>query len=91
MRREDQRARLIAHDALVFGVGQIGRGRLALDPCEQQRRQVKRAFYAGAISLLGVLDELSEPEVSENAGVAVLASLHQEARAYGAAIQTGKE
>ena len=52
---------------------------------------MKRAFYAGAISLLGVLDELSEPEVSENAGVAVLASLHQEARAYGAAIQTGRE
>lgn len=65
----------------------------ALPPgaCEQQRRQVKRAFYAGAISLLGVLDELSEPEVSENAGVAVLESLHQEARAYGAAIQTGRE
>ena len=50
-----------------------------------------RNNVAGAISLLGVLDDLSEPEVSENAGVAVLASLHQEARAYGAAIQTGRE
>ena len=65
----------------------------ALPPnaCAQQRRQVKRAFYAGAIGLLGVLDELSEPEVSENAGVAVLESLHQEARAYGAAINAGRE
>lgn len=65
----------------------------ALPPnaCAQQRRQVKRAFYAGAIGLLGVLDELSEPQVSENAGVAVLESLHQEARAYGADIQAGRE
>jgi hypothetical protein len=56
-----------------------------------QRRETKQAFYAGAISLLGVLDELSTPEVSEEAGMAVLASLHHEARSYGADIQAGRE
>ena len=56
-----------------------------------QRQETKRAFYAGAISLLGLLDELSTPEVSEDAGMAVLASLHQEARSYGADIQAGRE
>lgn len=46
-----------------------------------QRQEMEKAFYAGAMSVLNVLTG-PVPEMSENAAVAVLQALIEEAHAY---------
>jgi len=49
---------------------------------EAQRFDLRVAFYAGATTVLGITREISASEVSDDAGVAILEGLHQEARAF---------
>lgn len=55
-----------------------------------QRQEMRRAFYAGAQAALLVTVAISEPEVSEEAGVATLEALHEECRQFAKAISEGR-
>lgn len=63
---------------------------LSPDAGAVQRREMRRAFYAGAHATLTVMRGLGEPEVSEDAGVAVLESLSQESQAFAVAVTQGR-
>lgn len=55
-----------------------------------QRQEMRRAFYAGAQAALLATVDISEPEVSEDAGVAALEALHDECRQFAKAISEGR-
>ena len=57
---------------------------------EIQRQETRRAFYAGASGLLGIMSGIGEPDVSEDAGVAVMEGLHQEATAFAQDVIEGR-
>lgn len=47
-----------------------------------QLHETRKAFYAGAISILEVCRRISEDDISEDTGVEVLARLYAEGRAF---------
>ena len=48
----------------------------------EQRRQTRMAFYAGASALVSITDHIGQPEVSEEAGMAILSTIQAELRAF---------
>lgn len=55
-----------------------------------QLQECRRAFYAGAQGMQSILHELAAPEVSEDAGVAVLEGLKQEASGFAVEVLAGR-
>ncbi len=55
-----------------------------------QRKEMRRAFYAGAHAALMMLHKLAGEPISEDAGAAVLEGLHLEARAFALAVEQGR-
>lgn len=53
--------------------------------------ETRRAFYGGAAYLMGILDVISEHDVSEDSGVDILEQIHEELRAYVKTIGTAAE
>jgi hypothetical protein len=49
---------------------------------DEQRFDLRNAFYAGATTVLGIMRQISAQEVSDDAGIAILEGLHQEVRAF---------
>lgn len=49
---------------------------------EIQRIEMRRAFYAGATSLLQLMLDLGEDDVTEDGGMMVIEGLRQECRAF---------
>lgn len=47
-----------------------------------QIEECRRAFYAGAISCLNVMDSVGDESISENAGVEIIEGLHQELESF---------
>jgi hypothetical protein len=47
-----------------------------------QIKEMRNAFFAGAISVISITDAISEVNVSEDAGVAMLEGLHDECRRF---------
>lgn len=52
-----------------------------------QHQEMKKAFYAGVIVMLGVTREIGEPHVSDNQACAHLIALRKEAQAFVAALE----
>lgn len=48
-----------------------------------QYEECRRAFYAGAAALFGLVTQVGEDAVSEEAGAAFLDQINQELQAYG--------
>ena len=55
-----------------------------------QRREMRRAFYAGVAAQLHLLEGLGEDEVSEDAGVAALEAMKQEVLDFFEQVRQGK-
>ena len=55
-----------------------------------QRTECRRAFYAGAHAMLGTFWGLGSMDVSEDAGVAVIEGLYQEAQAFAGDVLQGR-
>jgi hypothetical protein len=55
-----------------------------------QRTEMRRSFYAGAISVLNITTELGEDHISEEAGAAILDGLCDEARMYEDDLRAGR-
>jgi hypothetical protein len=55
---------------------------------EVQRQETRRAFYAGASAMLNMQMEMAE--LSEDAAVAVLNGLHEEAGSFAFMVMEGK-
>jgi hypothetical protein len=47
-----------------------------------QRKEMRRAFYAGVAVMLSLMSELGEDDVSEEAGAAALEALDQECKQF---------
>jgi len=47
-----------------------------------QRQEMQKAFYAGAHGMLMMTCNLGEKSISENAGVAIIESWHDECRRF---------
>lgn len=58
---------------------------------DSQRREMRRAFYAGFHQALVTLEHAVGPdEVDEDAGVKVLEALHEEAERFAADVANGR-
>lgn len=57
----------------------------------EQIRETRRAFYAGAGHLVGILDTIASDAISEDLGVQILDRLHAELRAYVQTVGTAAE
>ena len=57
---------------------------------EIQRIECRRAFYAGAMSTLAIVEGLGEDHVSEDAGIAILNGLKDESERFVAQIHAGQ-
>lgn len=55
-----------------------------------QKLETRRAFYAGAQHLLNINAAIGEPEISENTGVEILASLQKELLQFVADVLEGR-
>jgi hypothetical protein len=55
-----------------------------------QRQEVRRAFYAGAQSVLALFTDIGGDDVSEDEGVVRLERFHEECRQFGRDIQEGR-
>lgn len=63
----------------IAGMWQIFRMRVVpIDASYVQVTETRKAFYAGCVALLDVMDYISEEEVSEEQGMEILEALHQE-------------
>lgn len=56
-----------------------------------QIQETRRAFFAGAAWMMGLLDAIATDAVSEDGGVEILERLHEELRAYVATVGTPLE
>lgn len=63
---------------------------IPFDAGATQRTECRRAFYAGARTVLGTLWNLGSLDVSEDAGVAVIEGMHQEAQAFAGDVLAGR-
>ena len=52
------------------------------DAGQVQRRETRIAFYAGASAVVSITDHIGQPEVSEDAGMAILSAIQSELRAF---------
>jgi len=59
------------------------------DVPQVQVTETRRAFYAGVLMMLNLLDEVSTPDVSEDEGAAYIERLAQECRDFTKKIGTG--
>jgi hypothetical protein len=55
-----------------------------------QRQELRRAFYAGAGSMMGLVYDLGDDSISEDAGIAVMQGLVDEAHAFKNAVLAGQ-
>lgn len=55
-----------------------------------QRKEMRRAFYAGAQSLLQATVEIASADLSDDAGAAILEGYHDECRRFGNDIAHGR-
>lgn len=55
-----------------------------------QRREMKRAFYCGAQSVLVLMYDMSDGAVSENAGIHMIQQWHEECQQFAEDIARGK-
>lgn len=60
------------------------------DEPEIQRSEMKRAFYSGAASVLGIYVRIGEADVSEDQAITVIEQIAAELGAFGEAISNGK-
>lgn len=52
----------------------------------EQFKETEMAFYAGAAAILAIMFELGSDDVSDEAGEAILQSLHDEAVSYAGSL-----
>lgn len=52
------------------------------DPSPIQLLETERAFYAGAGSFAAIANAIADPKISEDKGVEILESAHQEIRTF---------
>lgn len=64
--------------------GWIGysKGVIPKDASAVQIEETRRAFYAGAAQVLGVMYEVGSRDLSEPAGVGILEGMHEEVRVF---------
>lgn len=65
-------------------------GVIPADAGATQRTECRRAFYAGAQAMLGTFWNLGSMDVTEDAGVAVIEGMHQEAQAFAGDVLAGR-
>lgn len=51
-------------------------------PCAVQVEEMKRAFFAGAWSILCAVERIGDPDISEESGIAFLEERKQEGKAF---------
>ena len=61
------------------------------DAPEVQRKEMKRSFYAGCYTVLQITYGIGDEAVSEEAGIQMLETLHQESRIFLDRIGRGLE
>lgn len=59
---------------------------LPLGASEVQINECRMAFYAGAFAMMQVFTSIGEPDVSEEAGMALIESFNQEFAEYAASL-----
>jgi hypothetical protein len=59
------------------------------DAPEIQRKEMRRAFYAGAEAILQLQFVIGEESISEDAAMAMLTGLHSECAQFGQQIASG--
>ncbi len=66
--------------------------RLAMPPSagQLQRKEMRRAFYAGFQASLSVGVEIADADLSDEAGAAVLQGLHEECQLFAGEIAAGR-
>lgn len=57
---------------------------------ETQRLETRRAFYAGALSMLSLVQRTGDPGVSEEDGVAILNAISGELLAFNEELRKGR-
>jgi hypothetical protein len=57
---------------------------------EVQRKEMKRAFYCGAQSVLVLMFNMSDGSIGEDAAVLMIEQWHDECRQFGKDVQAGK-
>lgn len=60
------------------------------DAGSTQRQEMRRAFYAGAQAMLGIVHEIGSDDVSEDAGIAVLKGLADEGELFVQDVLAGR-
>lgn len=55
-----------------------------------QRTEMRRAFYAGAAHMIGTLNAIGEPDVSEEDGCRVLATIETELEQFRTDLEKGR-
>ncbi len=55
-----------------------------------QRQEMRRAFYGGAVSALGLCVEISDHAKTDDQGATMFEALHQECRDFGRAVEEGR-
>lgn len=80
-------------NALTVGVGWDSYMARVVPPGAppEQIQECRRAFYAGAANVVGILDAIASDEITEDSGIAILERVHQELRAYVATVGTSAE
>lgn len=54
---------------------------------ELQRQEMRIAFYAGAMGLLDIETAIATPEISEDAGTAILQGIHAELQHFASCLR----
>jgi len=62
---------------------------LPVNASEVQVKETEMAFYAGSAAILHIMFELGSDDVSDEAGEAVIQSLHEEAVSYAGSLAIG--
>jgi hypothetical protein len=65
-------------------------GVINVDAPPEQRSEMRRAFFAGAYSILGVCMGISEDSVSEDQGIEILEATRKELEQFFADVKDGK-
>lgn len=55
-----------------------------------QRKETRRAFYAGATAMAGIQEVISRPEVTEAAAIKIIESAYQELRDFADLLEKGQ-
>jgi hypothetical protein len=57
-----------------------------MEPSKTQRVEMRKAFFAGAWALFNMMEQIGEPEISEQQGVDHLESIKVECRSFQASL-----